>query len=157
MQGQQELGTTGWETTGMSLKWTWERGWEGRIYGRRSASSKWLEADLGPAVAEAFALQVGAILERRGEEIAPDPFSFSSFQIVGQVQQKTDFVRRIVFQCQKASPLQIYRHTISPLNYWIASRTSGMDMQRGPPRPRDSSLESISCSLIPYRSNRSFV
>nr|CRY94812.1 hypothetical protein [uncultured prokaryote] len=63
---QRSLGQTGWQSLHVSLVWTWEHGWTGRLVGRRSAQSVWLECDPGVLTADALSELVGDELERRG-------------------------------------------------------------------------------------------
>ena len=65
-------------------------------------------------------------------------------QLVGQIDQEEELLLREVHLLEQAPPVQV--HVARP---HAASRTMGHVMQRGPPRPRPSSLPSMEITSMP--------
>ena len=89
------------------------------------------------------------------------------FEIPAQVQQVADLVRGKIQKGQEILSAQVHRHckhilsrekwNLQLLYYICASRTSGILMQRGPPRPRESSLLGMDRTRMPLSSSSRLV
>ena len=81
--------------------------------------------------------------------------------LMRELQKRADLIGRVVEQREKVSSLE---HNVFPFcivifsDYLvIGSRTNGMLMQRGPPRPLESSADGISWTVMPFSLRIRFV
>jgi len=103
----------------------------------------------------------GGLLEEQDDLLVAEPFMrgaglLHALELRREIEKIPDLLGRIVQQGKKASAADVECHVGVPprmikcdSSSFYSSRISGMDMQRGPPRPRESSADGISRISMP--------